>query len=171
MQAGSINPLYATFKGSLMYDLQLKKWGKYAGDHKLIIATTPVNSDPEGSVSYYNFGVDAGILDPNGSIIVFDSEPADGYISYGKIGYYRLGFNQGLEIRIGFRNSFTGSIRVRGSLDEHSLSPDVDETTEYLEVVDSIVYCNSRARWYVIEISGNYDLQYMEFRANISGRR
>jgi hypothetical protein len=171
MQQGSINPLYSTFQGSLVFDTFLKKWGCFKHPHKLIVGMAPVNGEVDGTVSYYNFGVDSGILTEDGQLVVFDSEPDEGYIGYGRIGYYRLGFNQNLEIRFGFRSPFTGSIRVQGSLDGHNLDPTTDQTQDCLEVVDTIVYCNSRARWYIVKISGNYDLQYMEFRANISGRR
>ena len=172
LQTGSPLQGYNTLKGAYVFDLHLKKWGKYKWDYSVLVPLGGANSGyTSGAFSYTDLGVTAGLLRSDGLIYLFDQDPSEGFIRYGKMGYYRLGMVHFLETMLDFRDFFIGTVRVDSSLDGRNL-----DSSQYLEetfnnVLGVRMYPNMRYRWYTITISGKYDLQYMEVRGNISARR
>lgn len=171
LQQGSITDVYPTFVGAFVYDLHLKKWGKYKGEHKLLLESTPINTAINGSVTYTDLGANAGILDTTGAIKIFDSAPLDSWIRYGKIGYYRLGFSDLVEVKASMRIPSTFIITSESSMDGKLL--DLNKNTESFFTDEVVAECfiDVSARWHTVKISGNYDLTGLEVRATLSGRR
>lgn len=171
LQTGSIEAAYPTFTGALIFDLQLKKWGKYKGDHKLLVETTPVNANILDTITYTDLGTNAGILNATGEVRVFDSTPADSWMRWGKLGYYRLGMTNILEIKASNRTPLNTSIMVDSSMDGKILDMTLSESFYYWSEVICEALPDISARWHTVKISGNYDLTGLEIRATITGRR
>lgn len=171
LQTGSIEASYPTFKGSLVYDFQLKKWGKYKGNHDVIFDTTPVNATRTGAVTYTDLGVNAAMFGTDNLVYLFDSVPADSWIRYGKIGFYRQGFTDLLEVRASMRMPSDFTIITESSMDGKNL--DLSKNTDTWVYDDIVVeaYIDVSARWHTVKISGNYDLTGLEIRAKLAGRR
>ncbi len=172
LQDGSPAPIYPDFVGAVVYDLHLKKWTKFKGSYRQLVEVVPVNQLESGAISYDQFGMDAGILSSTGVIKIFtEDSSSDNNIRYGKIGYYRLGFTQFLEARIHFSKPSTGTITLDSSIDGISLDPSLSYSESFTSALSHVFQIAERARWFTISISGDYDLQFLEFRANISGTR
>lgn len=171
IQDGVPIPAYPTKKGALVFDLQLKRWGKYKGDHKALVEYAPINSVQNAVIPYTNFGMDSGILDASGAIKVFSASTADSYIRYGKIGYYRFGVSRLMEVRLHFRTRSTGKIVLDASLEGRNIDTYLQAEEVFTNTLEHIMYCDINAKWFTISIHGQYDLQYVEFRGNMTSRR
>jgi hypothetical protein len=171
LQQGTPFPLYPTICGAFVYDLQLKKWGKLSEPYKCLVPHHPINGLSSVAIPYTQEGIDGGLLQTDGVIRMFDSQQGGSYIRYGKIGLYRIGFTHILEIRVHFRKPFTGGILIEGSLDGLELDNRFSSVEYFEDTRVAIMYPNKRIRWATVTIFGKYDIQYLEVRANISGRR
>ena len=170
-QTGSISASYPTFTGALVFDLQLKKWGKYKGDFKLLLETNPINTESSAVLSYTDLGTNAGILAPSGDMYLFDSAPVDSWIRYGKAGFYRQGMSNLLEVKASMRNPSTFKIITESSMDGKVIENSISTMTSFADAVLGVSYKDISARWHTIKIDGNFDLTGLEFRATIAGRR
>ena len=172
LQDGVPVPAYPTLTGSLVYDTQLKKWGKQAANFKALLQLTPINSTDIGAIAYTQFGMDSGVLAAEDSKIkMFTVATTEGFCRWGKIGLHRLGFTELLEVTFNFRTKSTGSIVVDGSIDGRDLDLDIQHTESFTDVRSHTVKCHIAAMWHTISILGNFDLQYLEFRAIMASRR
>lgn len=171
LQEGSPAPIYPTFVGALVYDFLLKKWGKFSGNFKQLVEYAPINITDNAIVSYANFGMDAGILNADGELILFDIDPVDSLIRYGKIGFTRLGYTNSLEVKLHFRIPSTGTVYLDCSLDGRGLEPVIQSSETFTEAREVTAYVDENARWFAVGISGQFDLQYMEIRGNFAGIR
>ena len=171
LQRGSIAPVYHTSEGALVYDLQLKKWGKMKQRYKLLLDYSPINSTLNGVVPANVFGIHAGVLRADGKINLFDMFPRDSYISYGKVGYYRLGNTSPEEVRVDFRIPCTGYVKVETSLDGSGLSSELVKVQPFTDAIKVILYGAYPGRWANIEIGGIFDINYLEYRGFTQGRR
>lgn len=171
IQTGTPLQGYNLLQGSLVYDMDLEKWGKWKQEYSILVEFTGSNISNISNFSYTDLGMTAGLLHSDGLIYLFDHQPADSWIRYGKIGYYRLGMVHFLESRIDFRTYASGSLTVDFSMDGRNLDSSLQRVYNYNSQLMYRVYLNQRARWMTLKISGNYDLQYMEIRGNISCRR
>jgi hypothetical protein len=170
LQDGSIGPIYPTYTGLYCFDTALKKWGKGKLSYTSLLDYQPVNQ-AEGSISYTNFGMDAGMLNSSGLISLFTQTPSDSYIRYGKIGYDRKGYSHCAEVRIHFANPSTGSILLDSSADGRTLDLGLSSTQSISSALSSTLLLNQSGRWHTITISGQFDLSGMEFRGSTRGRR
>lgn len=171
LQEGSIGPVYPTIPGALVYDLQLKKWGKMKQDYKVLVDWSPLNQSTINIISYETFGVQGGVVLSTGKITLFDENPIDSYIKYGKIGYYRQGFSSMEEVRLHFRKPSTGTIKLESSLDGSNIEGTLTKADSFVDSTELIFYPSTRGRWHNIVVSGNYDIKYLEFRGTIVGNR
>ena len=171
MTNGTPAPLYPTYVGALVMDVQLKKWGKYKGNHQLILDYNPQNQSSNGSIPYSNFGVKAGTLSAAGAISLFDAAPTDSWIRYGKIGYYRAGATYIHEVQAHFRTASTGHITLEMSLDGRNIEVPSREDFTFTAQNKCTAYRDSAGKWHSITISGQWDLQYLEVRGTIGSRR
>lgn len=170
LQDGSLAPIYPSYSGALVLDLGLKKWGKLKATYKALVDYQPVN-DSSQPVSYTNFALDLGMLDATGAIKLFDARPADSWIRYGKLGYYRLGYTQLHEVKVHFRNSSSGTIVLDSSMDGRALETVQQQTWNFNSVANTTVTTDLVGRWHTVKITGNYDLTYLEVRGTVAGRR
>lgn len=171
LRSGSAAPVYPTIEGALVYDLQLKKWGKMRQRYKHLLDYSPINSTSSGIVDFAAFGILGGILTSAGKIKLFDMYPTDSYISYGKIGYYRDGNTSPEEVRVDFRTQCTGYLKVETSLDGHFLASELTKTQTYTAASSVTLYGAYPGRWANIEIGGIFDINYLEYRGFKQGRR
>lgn len=171
LTVGTPAPLYPTYAGALVLDTHLKKWGKFKGNHKLIVDYNPQNSNSNGAIPYTNFGIRAGCLLTDGKVALFDNTPTDSWIRYGKIGYFRKGFTILLEVLAHFRTLSTGIITLDASLDGRNLEPGLQYYIPFTDSKNVVAYPDTSARWHTVRVSGKWDLQYLEVRGIISGRR
>jgi hypothetical protein len=172
IQQGAAYNGYQTFEGSLCFDIHLKKWGKYKGLFNNLIEFAPINVFDPLNFSFSDMGMTAGIK-YNSDIYIFDHNPSDSYMKWGRIGAYRLGFNHFLEGRVDFRNFHEGQLVLGFSLDGRTEELSYQQTivtpypTHFVEL-----FPNQRARWMSVTVAGKYDVCYSEYRyEQISGRR
>lgn len=171
LQSGSISPAYPTFAGSLVFDTQLKKWGKNANSYKALISLSPLNETQNQAISTTNFGIDSGILGIDSKIKQFAVATINSMLKYGKVGFYRQGFTDGFEIRLQFRIKSTGTITVEPSYDGKTVLASAILSEDFTEAVEHVFYFDRSARWFNIAISGQFDLTNLEFVGRISARR
>lgn len=172
MQSGSIEIMYPEFSGALVYDMHLKKWGKYKGKHYLISDINPLNSGINQGINYTALGTDSVVLSTDGKVYAFDSNPSDSWIRYGKIGYFRLGMTEVYEVKAQMRTeSLAFGISVQGSYDGKSFDLMRKHEQWFYDVENATLNSSISGRWHVITISGNYDLTGLEFRGKLAGRR
>lgn len=172
LQEGGISGSYPTFVGAHIYDLFLKKWGKMKENYKIIFAYSALNNGDNGFIPYSNFGMDCGVvLEVDNKISLFDKAPVDSWMRIGKIGYSRLGFTRAYEVKAMFRSPSTGKITLDVSLDGRTLETSLQVVTSFNNKVKCDMYPDISGRWHTLKIEGNYDLQYLEFRGTIAGRR
>lgn len=171
LQDGSIGPVYPTYAGAFVYDLQLQKWGKLRQPYKLLV-TYKTTSGQKGQVVDLNANeIEGGLLDTLGILRKFDNQPADSKIVWGKIGYYRLGFTNLEEVRVAFAKPSKGTLRIEGSLDSRQLEAGLTESVTFDNVLTEQLNTTSSAKWYNIVLSGMYDITHLEFRGVRAGRR
>lgn len=171
MQDGIPAPYYPTYVGALVLDTALKKWGKMKANFKTLLDYSPFNSASGDVIPYSNLGVDMGILAEDGYIYNMDAKPLDSYMKYGKIGYFRKGYTYLEEVKVHFRLPSTGNITLSGSLSGVTLDKELEAVHSFTDVLNITCYGHIAAKWHTIEISGNYDIQYIEYRGTLSSRR
>lgn len=171
LQKGSIGPKYPDIFGALVYDTHLKKWGKMKCQYKRLLNYSPINVDTGSIIPYSTFGIEGGLIKDDGFVYLFDPFPSDSKITYGKLGYYRLGFTDAEELRASFKEPFEGLITVEGSLDGHNLEVAFSKTELFSGVNVASMGCNISARWFNFTVSGIFDLTHLEFRGTKAARR
>lgn len=171
LQDGSIEPLYPTFEGAFVYDTHFKKWGKYKGRHKHLLDYSPINTYGPSEQSYARFGIMGGIVAEGGLLYLFDAYPADSYITYGKIGYYRQGMTTVEEIRASMKIPCTGFVLVESSLEGGNLTSGLSVTFPYTNETRLELTGGFSAKWHNISFYGQFDIAYLEYRGIIQGKR
>lgn len=172
MQDGSIEPIYPTFQGAFVYDLQYKKWGKCGQAHKLLLNYSPINSQAgDKPIPADIFSVNAGCLLEDNTIALFDKYPSDSRITWGKIGYFRKGFTDCEEVRLQFRNPATGTVIVEGSLDGKNIEPAIGQLRSFENVNEILAYFSNSARWFNLTVTGMFDIKNIDFNGHKKGKR
>ena len=168
---GSDAPLYPTFHGAYVYDLHLKKWGKFQGEYKRLIDYAAINTFLPSEQSYSRFGIFGGVIQADGKIRLFDDLPTNSKIVYGKVGYYRQGMTSPEEVRVHMRTPATCTIGLESSVEGKVINATFGVSWDFVSEVMCIGYGGYSAKWHNIVISGKYDISYLEFRGITSGRR
>lgn len=171
LQQGTIAPAFPTLVGTFVYDLHLKKWGKMKLDYKQLLDYSPINSVSNAPINFDTFGILAGVLKEDGLIYIFDKNPIDSKLTWGKIGYYRAGMTDLQEIRIDFKSLSTGFVETEVSLDGNAIGNELTETTAFNGVYSVIVYPSYSGKWFNITLKNIFDVVYMEFKGYTKGRR
>lgn len=171
LQDGSIGPVYPTMSGALVYDMELKKWGKMKQEYKCLVDWSPLNNLSGNIIPFEVFGVHGGIVQTNGNIALFDKYPVDSYIKYGKIGYHREGFTKAEEIRVSFASPSAGIIRAESSLDGYSAELGLSTEDSFMASMGVVAYPSIVGRWHTISVIGTYDIKHLEFRGTKVGNR
>jgi hypothetical protein len=171
LQDGSPDPVYPLYLGALVYDTELKKWGKFKGEYSQLLDLSPINTNQGKIVTTKRFGVDAGVMDVDGSLYRFDSTPEESYVTYGRYGISRKGMTTVEEVKVSFRTPCTGTLEVQASLDgknpESSLVYELDYTAATL--VQG--FPNITGRWHNVKLIGNFDITGLEIRSKSGGKR
>lgn len=170
VQQGSIAPKYPTIYGAFVYDLALKKWGKLKGEYKQLLDYSPINSGAGAPIGFDTFGILAGLIKADGYVYLFDNAPTDSKITWGKIGYYRLGMTEPHEVRVDFASSSSGTVTVEASLDGTSLAEGWS-TSKNFSGKTVVVNPEYSGKWHNVTVSGRYDITHLQFRGEVKGRR
>lgn len=171
LRDGSIAPIYPTIPAALVWDMELQKWGKIFTDYTTLIEYSPINAESQQAIPYANFGIQAGIVRPDGTISLFDKYPLVSYMKIGKIGYYRMGVTKIEEVRTTFRSASTGTIQVETSLDNATVELGLLRTYPFTNEIAFTAYTRNTGKWHNIVITGNYDINHIEFRGTTVGNR
>lgn len=171
LQNGSIAPVYPTFQGALVYDLHLKRWGKYKGLYKGLLNYQPINNAVNGGVPFASFGILGGILAIGGKLKLFDAYPDDAFITYGKIGYYRQGITSVEEVRVSFASPSTGYVKTESSISGRFIDPLLTRTELFTDASSVRLTGGYPGSWCNIKIGGIFDINYLEFRGFTNGER
>lgn len=175
LSTGVAAPAFPIFRGSLILDTILKKWGQQSGDYRLLIDWSPTNNT-SGNVVNSNdrHNIQVGMVKEDGLIYRLGDglDTSNSYIRIGKIGYTRHGMTSCEEIHLYFRVPFIGLISVEGSLDGTFLDEIMTKVTDVAEpTMQVVLYPSTVARWHSIVIEGKYDLAQVEFRGSVVGNK
>lgn len=170
LQNGSLAPIYPTKYGAFVYDLHLKKWGKYKLEYKCLLDYSPVNTAQGVPVNFDFFGILAGVHKSDGFLYIFDDNPSNSLITWGKIGYYRGGITSAQEVRFDFASVSAGEVIVDISLDGKNVASDLTSITNF-NGVTVIAYPPYDGKWFNVSLSGKWDVSFMEFIGFKKGRR
>lgn len=171
LESGSPAPIYPDFQAAFIYDTHLKKWGRMDLEHKAVFDYMAINTYKPGDPSFTRFGIFGGVLKEDGKIYIFDDEPADSFITYGKVGYYRQGMTSPEEVRVHMRKHSDFAVKVTSSIEGKLIEPSFTRSTDFVQAAMGIHYGGYAAKWHNITISGKYDISYLEFRGITTGRR
>jgi hypothetical protein len=171
LEDGSSAPIYPTFYGAYVYDLHLKKWGKYDGEYKRLLDYAAINTYLPSQQSFSRFGIFGGILTADGKIRIFDESPAVSQVTYGKIGYYRQGMTSLEEVRVHHREFKTGVIKIESSIEGKLVDGSFTQEANFVDSPMGTKTGGYAAKWHNITIMGQFDLTYLEFRGIITGKR
>lgn len=171
LQTGSIGEVHPLYQGSLVFDLELKKWGKSRTEFLVLLDFMPINAGLTGQVAASDFDMKMGQLDSLGEIRLYDQYPEESWIRYGKAGYYRLGHTEMLETKVHFRYPANATIEIDSSMDGRNIDPSLNQSATISGVNEYTFKYKTNGRWFTISLFGQWDLQFMELRGNITGRR
>lgn len=162
---------FPLFKGAFVYDLRLEKWGKFVGDYYQLVDFQGITNAMPNNLTTDVDGVDGGVIKADGYLYAFTPDNVSSWIRWGKIGFYRQGFTKALEVRAHFASPSEGNLTIDCSMDGRDMVWDqqVDKPFEYTRSVE--MQFTKSAKWFNIKVSGQFDIQYLEFRGNISGKR
>ena len=171
LQNGIPAPVYPTYQGAFIYDLELKKWGKMKMSFLSLLDFAPVNTQSSQLLPNARYGVVGGILDADGKIFQWDANPLDAYIKYGKFSLFRLGVTTIQEIEAQFGIQSTGTLETETSLDGKTV--DLSLSTSYTFTGERVVKApiSKTGVWHNIILRGQFDLTYLQVNAYRSGRR
>lgn len=162
---------FPTFKGAFVYDLRLQKWGKFVGDYIKLLDYQGVTQAMPDNIVTDNLGVDGAVLKADGHIYSFSAQADVSWLRWGKIGVYREGFTVAQEVHLHFRTPSKGSLTIDSSTDGRDFNVELTREFTYEYCRHFVAKFSSSGRWHTIKVSGQFDIQLMEFRGNISGRR
>lgn len=171
LKDGSPEPIYPDMVGAFVYDIALKQWGKAKVAYKKLLDYAPLNSPDGGIIPFDVFGVDAGLLDSSGNIYLFDDNPADSYIRYGKFAVYRFGTTTLQELTAQFRTPCTGYMSIESSMDGDTLDGGLVRVIPFTNATYANIKPSLTAKWHTVRISGKFDLKYLEYKSYKAGRR
>lgn len=172
LQDGANEPIYPTFFGAYVFDIQYKKWGKMLQEFLHLLDLFPINTMAgDKPIPYENFFPKAAALLPDGLIYPFDEFPDDSEIVFGKYGKHRRGFTDLHHIEIQHRQPRTGLIQVLGSLDNINVEMGQSAVEQYENDNKVVLNCSLSARWFDIVVQGHYDLVHLQATALRSSNR
>lgn len=171
LQKGSIGPIYPTFPGALVYDLFLKKWGKIKQNYRLLVDYSPINTQNDAIISTDDFKIQGGLLTSDGYLKLFDEFPTNSVLGWGKIGLYRLGMTAIEEVTIHNTLAKNFTVKTHTSLNAITAETALTTQTDFVDTIKGVVYPNVSGRWHIVEVSGNYDIKYLEILNTVAGRR
>lgn len=170
-QDGSIAPRWPTVFGFYCYDLHLKKWGKQVGEYKQLLDYLPINSESSSPLLGENQAMLAGVLKENGFLYLFNDNPKDSFLTWGKIGFYRAGMTDLQEVEFKFAKPATGSVVIDLSNDGKSVVETARFEERHTDVMQVTVYPPYTGKWYNVTVKGKYDVTDLTAKGQTKGRR
>lgn len=171
MQEGTAAPYDIIWEGAYVYDNHFNKWGKMKAEFRELLDFSPLNSTAVGTIPFTQFGIEGAIFNDDGEIRLFDVQPDDSYIKYGKYGASRQGFTVLEELRAQFRQGSTGTLEIETSIDGKSVEIGLTKTYSFEDAMLLGEGIGNSGRWHNIAFRGNFDLSYLEARSWVHSRR
>ena len=171
LQSGVPFLAYPTFSGSFVLDLHLKKWGKQKNQFTVLGSLDAINQTINSILPTPDKGMTAFLKIPSNEIRIVDELPTDSLLKYGRIGHYRLGYTNLLEVKAWMRSVGYGALVVEASIDGKQTLPTLQHTTTFNGYSLVEAYPDISARWFNINLMGSFDLVGLEARTKVSGRR
>ncbi len=177
-QTGAPGQLYPLYNRALIFDRLLEKWGTCDVDFRLFLDYSPINEityDPilEEFVTrftYDNFLSRLGSLSPTGMLVLFDDQPDDAYLVYGKIGWRRSKLTMMSEIFMEFAENCNANFILESSLDRRTLDPYNMRSIPLVRAGETW-HGTVSARWFNLVIRGRrFHLTGLEFQGITLGR-
>ena len=169
--------LFPTYKKVLIYDTVLDKWGIGDFDFKTIFSVNPINSlgfSTEKSAlyseqAYHNYIKSLGGVLSQGELILFNDNPLDSYVCYGR---YRLDPAREtnlLFVRAEFTTYPNCSIEIEPCRDGRVIDFNTTQTFSNIESPLSEQFVDDVAQWFNVLIRGRFELRRLTFRGTIYG--
>jgi len=168
---GLLAPYDPTFYGAYVFDLHLKKWGQLNTEYKNLINYQPISNYTPGVVDHDGFNIEAGALLPQGVVTVFDFDPAESYIRYGKFQQLARMNTQISEVGVTFRHASTGLIAVQWSVDGRVLEYGWSEAIAFENALNKTLQCSKIGQWATVTVAGKYDITGMTIKYKRAGDR
>lgn len=171
LQSGVPFLAYPTFNGSYVLDLHLKKWGKQKNQFTVLGSLDAINQTINAILPTPDKGMTAFLKIPSNEIRIIDELPTDSLLKYGRIGHYRLGYTNLLEVKAWMRTVGYGSLVIESSIDGKIALPTLQHTTNFTGYSLVEAFPDIAARWFNINLMGSFDLIGLEARTKVVSRR
>lgn len=168
---GSLAPYYPKYKGAVIYDTLLQKFGRYDAEHYVVYPLMPVNRADEAVAPVKDTGMFAGCVDSAKYATIFKPNTRQAFATWGKLGYYRLGMTRLSELRAYFAEPAYGQLIVEGSLNGSTIEPSLSVAVDLAGQYNAILPFTSVAKWFNIRIEGQFNLTTLQINAEGRSRR
>lgn len=170
-QKGSLAAYYPLYKGAIVYDSLLEKFGSYDSPHYMVFGTMPVNRADLTIVPLPDVGMFAGAISETKEAKMFNANTPEALAVWGKIGYYRQGMTAMQEIRAYFKEKAYGSLIVEVSMDGVAVDPTLTLAVNFNGESSAILPFTAVGKWFNIRIEGRFNLTTLQINSESAGRR
>ena len=170
-QKGSLAAYYPLYKGAIVYDSLLEKFGSYDSPHYMVFGTMPVNRADLTVVPLPDVGIFAGAISETKEAKMFNANTPEALAVWGKIGYYRQGMTAMQEIRAYFKEKAYGNLIVEVSMDGVAVDPTLTLAINFDGESSAILPFTAVGKWFNIRIEGRFNLTTLQINSEAAGRR
>lgn len=170
-QKGSLGAYYPLYKGAIVYDSLLEKFGSYDSPHYMVFGTMPINRADLTVVPLPDVGMFAGAISETKEAKLFNANTPEALAVWGKIGYYRQGMTAMQEIRAYFKEKAYGSLIVEVSMDGVAVDPTLTLAINFNGESSAILPFTAVGKWFNIRIEGRFNLTTLQINSEAAGRR
>lgn len=168
---GTPSPFYPLYKGAVFLDLLYQKWGRYSNEHIVTFDMLPVNRVDGSVVPQKDFGVRAGALRADRRLSYFTGEGNTSAITYGRLGFYRLGVTTLTNLVVRFAEPATCNIVVEVSFDGEEILPEFSVGVSVVARKQVVIPFTLKGKWFNIRIEGQFNLTGLSYQGEARGRR
>lgn len=168
---GSLASYYPLYKGAIVYDSLLEKFGSYDTPHYGIFPTMPINRADLTVVPLPDTGMFAGAVNAAKEARLFTVDSPEARATWGKIGYYRLGMTTMYEARAYFKEKAYGSLIVEVSMDGVAVDPTLSLAVNFNGESSAFLPFTAVGKWFNIRLEGRFNLTTLQVNSEASGRR
>jgi hypothetical protein len=168
---GLLAPYDPIFYGAYVFDLHLKKWGQMNNEYRNLIEYQPINNYTPGTILHDGFNIEAGAILIDSNVSVFDFDPAESYVRYGKFQQLGRENTQIVDIDVTFRHASTGLIVTQWSVDGRTLEYGWSEAGVFENALNKTLQCSKIGQWATVTVAGKYDITGMTIKYKRAGDR
>lgn len=170
-KSGTPAPFYPLYKSAVFLDLLYKKWGRYARNHRVQYDLMPVNRVDAGVVPQRDYGIRAGALREDGRLTYFTSDVNDAKITYGRLGFYRLGVTTLTALVLRFAENANCTVILEVSYDGETIQSEYTIATTITERTQVTIPFTVKGKWFNIKLQGKFNLIGLSYEGEARGRR